>query len=71
MEKNISNLGIVPIIDKTKKAMKKFLSGIAVVLAMVLATSCGQRQQKNVVEEEVVEAVDATAVTADSLQVAE
>lgn len=51
--------------------MKKFLSGIAVVLAMVLATSCGQRQQKNVVEEEVVEAVDATAVTTDSLQVAE
>lgn len=61
----------MPIIDKTKKAMKKFLSGIAVVLAMVLATSCGQRQQKNVVEEEVVETVDATAVTADSLQVAE
>ena len=33
--------------------MKKILCGIAVVLAMVLATSCGQRQQKNVVEEEV------------------
>jgi len=52
--------------------MKKILCGIAVVLAMVLATSCGQRQQKNVVEEEVVEAVvDTTAVAADTLQVAE
>ena len=51
--------------------MKKILCGIAVVLAMVLATSCGQRQQKNVVEGEVVEAVDSTAVAVDSLQVAE
>ena len=51
--------------------MKKILCGIAIVLAMVLATSCGQRQHKNVVEEEVVEAVDSTAVAVDSLQVAE
>lgn len=51
--------------------MKKILCGIAVVLAMVLATSCGQRQQKNVVEEEVVEVADTTAVAADTLQVAE
>ena len=53
--------------------MKKILCGIALVLAMVLATSCGNYQKKNAaVEEEVVEAVvDSTAVAADSLQVAE
>ena len=51
--------------------MKKILCGIAFVLAMVLATSCGQRQQKNVVEEEVIEVVDSTAVAVDTLQVAE
>ncbi len=51
--------------------MKKTLYGIVAVLAMVLATSCGQRQQKNVVEEETVEVVDSTVVAVDSLQVAE
>lgn len=50
--------------------MKKILYGIALVLAMALATSCGNSQKKNaVVEEEVVEAVDSVAVAADSLQV--
>lgn len=49
--------------------MKKILCGIVLVLAMVLATSCGN-QKKNVVEEEVTEAVDSVAV-ADTLQVAE
>lgn len=52
--------------------MKKILCGIAFVLAMVLATSCGNFQKKNaVVEEEVVETVDSVAVEApaDSLQV--
>ena len=52
--------------------MKKILYGIAFVLAMIFATSCGNSQKKNaVVEEEVVEAVDSTAVDApaDSLQV--
>lgn len=52
--------------------MKKILCGIAVVLAMVLATSCGNFQKKNVVEEEPVEAVDSLEVNeapADSLQV--
>ena len=50
--------------------MKKILCGIALVLAMVLATSCGDYQKKNAaVEEEVVEAVDSTAVAVDSLQV--
>lgn len=52
--------------------MKKILCGIAFVLAMILATSCGNFQKKNAaVEEEVVEAVDTTAVAADSVQVAE
>lgn len=54
--------------------MKKVLCGIALVLGMVLATSCGNFQKKNaVVEEEVVEAVDTVAVEAavDTLQVAE
>lgn len=52
--------------------MKKILYGIAFVLAMIFATSCGNSQKKNaVVEEEVVEAVDSTAVDApaDSLQI--
>jgi hypothetical protein len=50
--------------------MKKILCGIALVLAMVLATSCGNFQKKNaVVEEEPVEAVDTVAVAVDSLQV--
>ena len=51
--------------------MKKILCGIALVLVMALATSCGCQQTKNVSEEEVVEAVDSTAVAVDSLQVAE
>ena len=55
--------------------MKKILCGIAFVLAMVLAASCGNFQKKNaVVEEEVVEAVaDSVAVEApaDSTVVAE
>ena len=52
--------------------MKKLLCGIAIALVMVLATSCNQKKNV-VVEEEVVEAVDTTAVVApvDSLQVAE
>ena len=50
--------------------MKKILCGIALVLAMVLATSCGNFQKKNAaVEEEPVEAVDTVAVAVDSLQV--
>ena len=62
----------MPITYKTTRAMKKILCGIALVLAMVLATSCGNFQKKNaVVEEEVVEVVDSTAVAVDSLQVAE
>ena len=54
--------------------MKKILFGFALALVMVLATSCGNKQKQDVVvEEEVVEAVDTTAVEApaDSLQVAE
>lgn len=53
--------------------MKKILCGITLVLAMVIATACGNGQKKNaVVEEEVVvveEVVDSTAVAADSLEV--
>ena len=52
--------------------MKKVLCGIALALVMVLATSCGNFQKKNVVvEEEAVEPVDSLAVEAqvDSLQV--
>jgi hypothetical protein len=53
--------------------MKKILCGIAFVLAMVLATSCGNFQKKNAVVEEVAEAVDSVAVEApaDSTVVAE
>ena len=52
--------------------MKKILC-IALVLAMVLATSCGNFQTKKnaVVEEEVIEVVDSTEVAVDSLQVVE
>lgn len=50
--------------------MKKILFGVAIVLGMVLASSCGCGQTQNVVEEEVVEAVDSLAVT-DSLTVTE
>lgn len=49
---------------------KKILCGIAIVLGMVLATSCGSFQKKDVVEEQVDSvAVDSVAVAADSLQV--
>ena len=59
--------------------MKKVLCGIALVLAMAIATSCGCNQTKSVVEEEAVETVDSLVVDslevveapADSLQVAE
>jgi hypothetical protein len=64
----------MPITDKTTSTMKKILCGIALVLAMALATSCGCNQKKNaVVEGEAVEVVDSTAVevAVDSLQVAE
>ena len=52
--------------------MKKILCGIALVLAMAIAASCGCNQKKSVVEEEAVEAVDTLEVVeapADSLQV--
>jgi hypothetical protein len=52
--------------------MKKILCGIALVLAMVFATSCGNKCCKNAAEEEVIEvAVDSVEVAVDSVAVAE
>lgn len=50
--------------------MKKILCGIALVLAMAFATSCGNKCQKDVASEEVMEvAIDSVEVAVDSLQV--
>lgn len=49
--------------------MKKVLCGIALVLAMAIATSCGCNQTKSAVDAESAEAVDSLAV--DSLEVVE
>ena len=48
--------------------LNKIICGIALVLAIVFATSCGKQQKENVVEEAVIETVDTTAVAVDTLQ---
>lgn len=53
----------MPIIYKKNIEMKKFIFGVAMVLGMLLAVSCGCNQtQEATAEEEVVEAVDSVAV---------
>lgn len=49
--------------------MKKILCGIAIVLGMVLATSCGNSQKKSAVEEEAVDTTVVVETPADTLQV--
>ena len=49
--------------------MKKILFGIAIVLGMVIATSCVNQKKDAAVDAEAVEAVDSLAVAADSLAV--
>lgn len=48
--------------------LKKIICGIAIVLAICFATSCGKQQKESVVEESVIETVDTTAVAVDTLQ---
>ena len=59
----------MPIITKKTKIMKKILFGIAIVLGMVIATSCVNQKKDAAVEAEAVEAVDSLTVAADSLAV--
>ena len=49
--------------------MKKTIFAIAMAIVMVFAASCGNNRTESVVEEEVVDAVDSTAVAVDSLAV--
>ena len=51
--------------------MKKILFAVAIILGMTLAASCGNRQAKEVAEEEVVEVVDSVEAPCDTLVVAE
>lgn len=58
----------MPIILIKQTEMKKIFFVVAIVLGMVLASSCGN-QKKNVAEGEAVEAVDSVAVDSVAVEV--
>ena len=48
--------------------LNRLICGIALVLAIVFATSCGNQQKESVAEEAVIETIDSTAVVSDTIQ---
>ena len=49
--------------------MKKIFAIVALVMALMISASCGNRSAKQVETEEAVELVDSTAVAVDSVAV--
>lgn len=50
--------------------MKKFFSIVSIVALLFVASACGNRAQKNQVEEETIEVVDSVAVDSTAVEVA-
>ena len=49
--------------------MKKFFSVLAIATLLFVASACGNRTQKNQVEEETIELVDSVAVDSTAVEI--